>query len=68
MAKNEKAESSVKKELEYTIDEFKEAARTLFGCNKACVEVALKKQGITQTTEEKAKKIVNDFLKKEVNN
>ena len=67
MAKTEKS-ISTDKELEYTVDEFVAAARPLFGCNKACVEVALKNRGITKTTEEKAKKIVNEFLKREVNN
>ena len=67
MAKTDKSSISAYKEAEYTIEEFKEAAERLFGCNKACVGAALRKHGIIKATEEKAKKIVNDFMKKEVN-
>lgn len=58
--------SATKNESVYTIDEFCKNAQTLFSVKPECVRAAFKKNGITECGKDKAKKIVEEFMKKEV--
>lgn len=51
---------------EYTAEELAISAKELFDAPKECAAAALRAAGITQCTVSKAKKIVDEFLKKEV--
>lgn len=53
-------------EAEYTAAELARNAETVFHTRKECVAAALKAAKVTKTTVSEAKKIVENFLKKEV--
>ena len=54
-------------EAVYTMDEFVHAAQEVFpGIRRECVMAAFKVAGIKKATVKEAKKMVNDFCKKEV--
>ncbi|CAK7059745.1 MAG: hypothetical protein EUB_03436 [Eubacterium sp.] len=64
-AKEVKKERTIKPvESTYTLDDFINSK--FFNCPPECVVVAFEEKGITQATEKEAKKIVNEFLKREV--
>ena len=50
----------------YSAEELAANAKSLFGTNPECVTAALKINGKDTCTIEEAKRLVNDFLKKEV--
>lgn len=50
----------------YSIKEFADNAKQLFGVRRECVVAALKSARISSCTVSKAKEIVNIFMKKEV--
>lgn len=53
-------------ESEYTTEEFANNAKSLFNTRKECVVAALRAASVTKTTVFNAKRIVDEFLKKEV--
>lgn len=53
-------------ELFYSVEEFQKMAQTIFHCQPECVKAALLVAKKTTATETEAKKIVNDFMNKEV--
>lgn len=53
-------------EAVYSIKEFADNAKQLFGVRRECVAAALKSAGISSCTVSKAKEVVNIFMKKEV--
>jgi hypothetical protein len=55
-----------KKESEYSVSELAANAKKLFGKRPECVTAALTFAGKTTCTVSDAKKIVEDFMKKEV--
>lgn len=52
----------------YTVQELEDNAESVFGerIKKECVAAAFRSAGKTQATREEAKKVVDNFLKKEV--
>ena len=49
--------------VEYTIEELTAGAKTVFpGISPDCVTAALRLAGVTKTTKEKAKEIVDEFV------
>lgn len=70
--KNEEKKAEMKtvkgKEIEvtYSADEFQKLAKDLFHCQPECVKAAFMSAQKTEATEAEAKKIVSDFMKKEV--
>jgi hypothetical protein len=50
----------------YSVREFADNAKQLFGVRRECVVAALKSAGISSCTVSKAKETVNAFMKKEV--
>lgn len=50
----------------YSVREFADNAKQLFGVRRECVVAALKSAGISSYTVSKAKETVNAFMKKEV--
>lgn len=57
---------SPEKEAVYTVEEFAENAKSVFGTRKECVTAALKNSGITACGVSRAKEAVEAFMKKEV--
>lgn len=53
-------------EAVYSAEEFQKMAKAVFGCQSECVKAAFMVANKTQATESEAKKIVSDFMKKEV--
>ncbi len=54
------------RESVYPVNELAANARKIFGTRQECVAAALKASGKTEYTVSEAKKIVENFLKKEV--
>lgn len=53
--------------VEYTVKELAAGAKTVFpGISPDCVTAALRMAGVTKTTKEKAKEIVDKFVKEPV--
>lgn len=50
----------------YSVNELAANAKRIFGTRQECVDAALKASGKTESTVSEAKKIVGNFLKKEV--
>lgn len=49
--------------VEYTVEELTAGAKTVFpGISPDCVTAALRLAGVTKTTKEKAKEIVDEFV------
>lgn len=53
-------------ELVYSVEEFQKMAQTIFNCQPECVKAAFMVAQKTTATEPEAKKIVSDFMNKEV--
>lgn len=62
----ETAEEINPNEPKYTANEFIEAAQCIFNVMPECVAAALKKADKTEFTLTEAKKIVSEFMKREV--
>lgn len=52
--------------VKYKVKELTEAAETLFGVKPECVTAAFSIAGKEEATEQEAKRIVKDFMNKEV--
>lgn len=50
----------------YSVEDFEKAANTVFGVPSECVKAAFFVAGKKKATETEAKKLVSDFMKKEV--
>lgn len=62
-----KAVSSLKKQsVRYKAEDFEKAANAVFGVSSECVKAAFFVAGKKEATETEAKKLVSDFMKKEV--
>lgn len=68
-AANQTSVTPVKQSVEsiYSVQELTEANEKVFGVKRECVVAALKEKGKDKLTLTEAKKIVSDFLKREVN-
>lgn len=53
-------------ELVYSVEEFQKMAQTIFNCQPECVKAAFMVAQKMTATEAEAKKIVSDFMNKEV--
>lgn len=53
-------------ESEYSVAEFAENSKSVFGVMPECVIAAFRVAGIEKATKQAAEKIINDFMKREV--
>lgn len=58
--------ASKSKEAVYTAEEFAANAEALFRVKPECVQAAFREKGIKECTKSDAKKVVEDFMRKEV--
>lgn len=56
----------LKQEMRYHVEELSKAANALFGVQPECVKAAFFIAGRKEATEEEARKIVGEFMGKEV--
>lgn len=58
--------ASGKREAAYTAEEFAANAEAIFRVKPECVQAAFREKGIKECTKSDAKKVVEDFMRKEV--
>jgi len=63
-----KAADSVSKKTKYPVEDFASVSAKLYGYPSECVWAAFKDEGIQEATQDEAKDIINNFMKREVRN